>query len=541
VAPTLSAPHGLRFEPSLEPASSSADALIAAAKRCRETAYVVEGEDRARSVAFGGQLGGDRGLTVLGVLPPLFPEWLGDRRFTEAHGCRFPYVVGEMANGIATAKMVVAATRAGFLGFFGAAGLPPDRVNAAIDEIEAGIAPGAAYGVNLIHSPHEPDTEDAVVDVFLRRGVTRVSASAYMELTPMIVRYAATGLTRGTDGVIHRRHFVFAKVSRAEVAAHFLAPMPESMLQELVAQGRLTSTEAELARQLPVATDITVEADSGGHTDNQALPCVFPTIKLLVEKMQKQHHYKDAIRVGAAGGIGTPDAVAAAFAMGASYVLTGSVNQSAVESGLSPGGRELLCGVRLGDVTMAPAADMFEMGVKVQVLKKGSMFSNRAHKLYDIYKQYASIEEIPVGERARLEKDIFRASLEDMWRSTHDFFSRRDPSQIEKADANPRHKMALIFRSYLGQASKWAIHGDASRALDFQIWCGPAMGSFNAWVDGTYLAASSARTVTQIGLNLLEGAAIVTRAQQLRTFGCAVPDAAFLVTPRPFAEHMETA
>jgi trans-AT polyketide synthase, acyltransferase and oxidoreductase domains len=541
VAPTLSAPLGLRFEPAHEPALSSASALIAAAARCRETVYVVEGEDRARSVAFGGELSADRGLTVLGMLPPLFPEWLGDRRFTEAHGCRFPYVVGEMANGIATAKMVIAATRAGFLGFFGAAGLPPERVNAAIDEIEAGIPADAAYGVNLIHSPHEPDIEDAVVDVFLRRGVTRVSASAYMDLTPMIVRYAATGLTKDEHGVVHRRHHVFAKVSRAEVAARFLAPMPQAMLDELVAEGRLSSVEADLARHLPVATDITVEADSGGHTDNQALPCVFPTIKQLVEKMQKQHQYTDTIRVGAAGGIGTPDAVAAAFAMGASYVLTGSVNQSAVESGLSAGGRELLCGVRLGDVTMAPAADMFEMGVKVQVLKKGSMFSNRAHKLYEIYKQYASMEDIPPAERARLEKDIFRASLDDMWRSTRDFFTRRDPSQLEKAAANPRHKMALVFRSYLGQASKWAIHGDASRALDFQIWCGPAMGSFNAWVDGTYLAPSSARTVTQIGLNLLEGAAVVTRAQQLRTFGCAVPDAAFLYSPRPFAETSETA
>ena len=38
----------------------------------------------------------------LGVLPALYPEWLGDRAFLEAHGLRFPYVAGAMARGIAS-------------------------------------------------------------------------------------------------------------------------------------------------------------------------------------------------------------------------------------------------------------------------------------------------------------------------------------------------------------------------------------------------------------------------------------------------------
>ena len=40
------------------------------------------------------------------------------------------------------------------------------------------------------------------------------------------------------------------------------------------------------------------------------------------------------------------------------------------------------------------------------------------------------------------------------------------------------------------------------------------------------------RTVTQIALNLLEGAAVVTRAHQLRTYGVAVPDETFSYRPR---------
>jgi trans-AT polyketide synthase/acyltransferase/oxidoreductase domain-containing protein len=50
-----------------------------------------------------------------GTLPPLYPEWLGDRAFGEAHGVRFPYVAREMARGIVTTKMVVTMARAEML------------------------------------------------------------------------------------------------------------------------------------------------------------------------------------------------------------------------------------------------------------------------------------------------------------------------------------------------------------------------------------------------------------------------------------------
>jgi PfaD family protein len=536
--------HGsvLTWKADREPARFSSTSLTEAARRFREPVIVVESDDGGVGVGFGGTLSTDgAGLRVAGVLPAIFPEHLGDRSFCEVHGCRFPYVVGEMANGIATARMVVAAHKAGFIGFFGAAGLPPARVEAAIDEIEAGVAGSKnphTWGANLIHSPHEPDLEMAVVELFLRRNVRRVSASAYMDLTPMIVRYAASGLVERAGRIV-RKNRVFAKISRPEVAARFLTPMPAAMLDGLVRAGHITADEARLAAKIPVATDVTVEADSGGHTDNQALPCVFPAVKQLAQQLAKKFDVAaltgEPVRVGAAGGLGTPDAIAAAFSMGAAYVLTGSVNQSAVESGLSERGRKLLTGVRLGDVTMAPAADMFEMGVKVQVLKKGSMFANRAHKLYDLYKTCASLEAIPPVEKKRLEQDILRTTVDAAWASTRAFFEKRDPAQIEKAEADPKHKMALVFRSYLGQASKWAIAGDESRALDFQVWSGPAMGSFNAWVEGTFLEPMEARNVAQIGWNLLEGAAVVTRAAQLRAHGAAVGDDAFVFAPRPLA------
>jgi len=509
------------------------DALVAAAERFREAARVVRDPSGARTVVVGDSpVRGD----VVAELAPIYPEWLGDRSFTDVHGVRFPYVVGEMANGIASVDMVLAAARCGALGFFGAAGLHPSRVEDAILTMRRALDDeDRPFGANLIHSPHEPDLEDTVVDLYLKHGLTKVSASAYMGLTPMVVRYAATGLSVDGAGNIRRRNAVFAKISRPEVAARFLAPAPDDMLADLVAKGRLTEREADLARRVPVAEDITVEADSGGHTDNQVLTAVFPTVLALKATMASKHGYTRAIRVGAAGGLGTPSSVAAAFSLGAAYALTGSVNQASREAGLSERAKQLLTTARLGDVVMAPAADMFEMGVKVQVLKRGTMFGVRAQKLYDVYRAHASLDDIPAAERARLEKDIFQSSVDALWESTAKFFETRDPRELEKAAKDPKHKMALVFRAYLGQSSKWAIADAPGRALDFQIWCGPAMGAFNEWVQGSFLEPLAARTVEQIARNLLEGACVVTRAAQLRSMGVAMPDAAFAPRPRPLA------
>jgi PfaD family protein len=171
--------------------------------------------------------------------------------------------------------------------------------------------------------------------------------------------------------------------------------------------------------------------------------------------------------------------------------------------------------------------------VKVQVLRRGTMFGVRAHRLYEIYNAHDSLESLPAAIRDRLEKEILGAPWTEVWDGTRAFFGERDPAQLERAERDPKHKMALVFRWYLGLSSKWAIAGDAKRRADYQIWCGPAMGAFNDWVRGSFLEPLAARTVGQIAKNLLEGAAVVTRAQQLRTYGVPVPASGFGYSPRP--------
>jgi PfaD family protein len=125
--------------------------------------------------------------------------------------------------------------------------------------------------------------------------------------------------------------------------------------------------------------------------------------------------------------------------------------------------------------------------VKVQVLKRGTMFAMRAAKLYDLYRQYDSLEEIPIEIRQELEQKIFHHTLDVVWEQTQEYFLKRDVKQIEHANREPKHKMALVFRWYLGQSSRWPIKGDLSRKIDYQIWCGPSMGAFNEWTKGSFL------------------------------------------------------
>ena len=501
----------------------------------REPLHIVGGGPAgALGVARGGEMIMTEAVDfpLIGTLPPMYPEWLGDRAFCEAHGVRFPYVAGEMAHGIATTQLVIAMARADMLAMFGAAGLSLGSVERAVHELAGVLGDRSAWGVNLIYSPGEPALEEQVANLLLRSRIRIISVSAYMDITLPLARCAAAGLRLDPTGRIVRPVQIFAKVSRPEVAQKFMSPAPAELLSALVARGQLSQEEARLAAMVPVAEDVTVEADSGGHTDNQPLGAMLPAILELRDDVAERFGYRRRIRVGAAGGLGCPRTLASAFALGAAYVLTGSVNQLAVESGISDDARSLLARADLADVMMAPDADMFEMDVRVQVLRRGTMFAPRALRLYEVYRSHASIESIAPELRGTLERDVLHASLDQIWAETRSYWHHRDPNELVRAEQDPKHRMALIFRWYLGKSSRWAIEGDTARRTDYQLWAGPALGAFNRWTAGSFLAAPEERTVTQIALNLLEGAAVATRAHQARTFGVPVPSEAFTFVPR---------
>lgn len=493
--------------------------------------YVVWHNGQVGVTHEGGEAAGGA-IPLLGATAPLKPEQLGDASFRAHYGVQLAYAAGAMANAIASAEMVIALGKAGILSSFGAAGVIGPRLEAAIQGVQAAL-PGAPYAFNLIHSPSEEAMERRAVELFLQYGVRVIEASAFLDLTPYVVWYRAAGLSSDPQGGVQIGNRVIAKVSRREVAQKFMEPAPERLLRPLVEQGMITEAQAQLAARVPVADDITVEADSGGHTDNRPLVVILPSIISLRDELQAKHQFPTPVRVGAAGGIGTPSAALAAFMMGAAYIVTGSVNQACIEAGASAHTKKLLSQADMADVMMAPAADMFEMGVKVQLLKRGTMFPMRAQRLYELYREYDSVEAIPADEREKLEKQVFKRPIDAIWQDTVAYFMERDPEQIHRAEDNPKRKMALIFRWYLGLSSRWSNTGEAGRELDYQIWCGPSMGAFNAWAKGSYLEEPANRRVVDVAWQIMRGAAYLYRVQQLKMQGLRISPALENYVPQP--------
>lgn len=469
-----------------------------------------------------GSLTAGPGLQPLGWAAPIQLSQFGDPEFCRTYGTRFAYYAGAMANAISSEEMVIALGEKDLMGSFGSGGCSLERVERAILKIKAAI-PGKPFAINLLNNPNEPIMEQKTLELFLRTGIRVVEASAYLIPTINLVWYRAAGLSLDENQRVVIGHHVIAKLSRKEVAIRFLQPAPQETLAELVQLGRITPLQAELAARVPLADDITVEADSGGHTDNRPLVSILPAIIHLRDEIQDKYNYPQPVRIGAAGGIATPAATLSAFIMGAAYVVTGSINQACSESGASAHTKKLLAQAEITDMAMAPAGDMFEMGVKVQVLKRGTMFAMRAGKLYELYTRYEAWEEIPLAEREKLEKQVFKRSFADIWADCVSFFSARDPKQLERAEKNARDKMALVFRWYLGLSSRWSAVGEPGREMDYQIWCGPGMGAFNDWTQGTSLAEPENRHVAEVAERLMTGCAYLYRVRQLELQGVPLP------------------
>ena len=232
----------------------------------------------------------------------------------------------------------------------------------------------------------------------------------------------------------------------------------------------------------------------------------------LRNRMVEHHGYQESIHIGAAGGIGTPEAAAAAFMLGADYVQTGSINQCTVEAGISDQVKSMLESINVQDTAYAPAGDMFEIGAKVQVLRKGVFFPARANKLYELYRQHKSIDEIDPKTRKQLEDKYFKRTLEDIWQETSAYLQKKHPKEHATIVANPKQKMAWIFRSYFAYSTRLAFEGKKEATVDFQVHTGPALGAFNQWVKGTPLESWRNRHVDELADKLMHGSAkIITR------------------------------
>jgi trans-AT polyketide synthase, acyltransferase and oxidoreductase domains len=437
-------------------------------------------------------------------------EWLetpgqrfGNPAFTEEYNLRYAYVAGPMSHAISSPELVVAMGRAGMMGVLGTGGLTVPEVETALGTIVARLPQGRPYAVNLVYTLANPEQEEQLVDLYLRRQVRTVFASAYLTITPALVRYRAEGLARSADGPVSRKNRILAKVSRPEVAAAFLSPAPDRVVEKLLAEQKISPQQAELLKEVPMADDICVEGDGGGSGDQMSLLTLLPVMQRLRDECWIRQGRRQKVRVGAAGGLGTPESVAAAFFLGADFVLTGSINQCTVEASTSEQVKDLLQQVGVQDTEYAPSEELFEMGARVRVLKKGLFFPARATKLYELYRQFDSLEQIDAKTRQQIQDKYLKQRFDAVW---EELLSTLPNAEIVRAERNPKYKMGLVFRWYLRHAFQAAIAGREDHKLDYQVYCGPALGAFNQWVKGTALESWRNRRAADIAVQLLDEA-----------------------------------
>ena len=439
--------------------------------------------------------------------PVIFKETgknsLGSDTFKKRYQVKYAYATGGMYKGIASVPVVVEGSKNGILSFFGSGGLTIEQIENAINAIKKENV--ISYGVNLLHSPDNPAMEEQMVDICLSNNVPNIELSAFMNITPAIGRLRIKTLAE-KDGEAISKVNLMAKLSRPEVADAFLRPVPEKIITKLLNENKITEEEAKLARRHAVADDICAEADSGGHTDAASAFALLPSIQKARDDVVKEYEYSGIIHVGLAGGIGTPNAAAAAFVMGADFILTGSINQCTVEAGTSDEVKNILQDIDVQNTDYAPAGDMFEMGAKVQVVKKGILFPARANRLYELYRQHNSINEIDAITKKQLEERYFGRSFDEIYKECQEYWRKIDPAELEIAEKNPKHKMAMIFKWYFGFSTLAALSGNTKERVNFQIHCGPALGSFNQWVKGTSIENWRNRSVGKIGGMIMDSA-----------------------------------
>ncbi|OKP52622.1 2-nitropropane dioxygenase [Serratia marcescens] len=439
-------------------------------------------------------------------------ERLGSAAFRQDYGVKYAYASGSMYQGIASRQLVVAMARARMMSFFGSGGLSLPQLQEAISGIQADLN-GESFGMNMLADYEFPEREMRRIELFLAQGIRFIEAAAYIAITPALVLYRLRGIHLGIDQRLVIPHTLMAKVSRPEVAEAFANPAPPEVVAQLCAQGLLTQQEAALAPRVPMAQDICVESDSAGHTDQGNAYVLFPAIARLCRDISARQGYSKPLRVGAAGGIGTPEAVMAAFMLGADFIITGSVNQCSVEAATSDEVKDLLQHINIQDTDYAPAGDMFEQGAKVQVLRRGVFFPARANKLYQLYQQYNSLDELPQAIRHQLEDKYFKRPLAAVWEEVKQYYQARRPEMLQKIEGQPRRKMVAVFRWYFAYSSRLALTGDPDNRVDYQVHCGPALGAFNQWVKGSAYENWRNRHVNEIGEMLMQEAAAILAAR----------------------------
>jgi nitronate monooxygenase len=241
-------------------------------------------------------------------------------------GVTIPVLAAPMAGGPSTPELVVAAAHAGSLGFLGGGYKTPDALADQMAEVRFA---GVPFGINLF-APNPVPVDPGAYDTY--RDRIKAEADRYE------IDLSKVPVTENDDYWQEKVELLLADPVPV-VTFTFGIPEPTviSALQNagsLVGQTITSAAEARLAAEHDVDVLVVQAAAAGGHS-GILTPDRFPAEVPLPQLLQEIGAVSSLPLIGA-GGIGTPDDVAAALGAGAIAIAVGTVLLRSKESGTSP-------------------------------------------------------------------------------------------------------------------------------------------------------------------------------------------------------------
>ncbi|WP_333739520.1 acyltransferase domain-containing protein [Streptomyces sp. IBSBF 2806] len=440
------------------------------------------GGDSAAAPGTRGATGGTRRPPVPRRVP-VAKERLGSARFRERYEAELAWVVSGTGDGAVGDEVCRAARAAGLAAFADPAPGAPDRAS-------LGGAGRQGRGIGLRPGPEA----DEQVTALLAHEVRYVEAHHPHGPDAALVRFRFTGARRGPAGAPVAVRHVIARVTGLDQAAAFLRPPSAALLDELVRTAGLSAAEADVARMLPVASDLAVQAPGGWHTDGADAYQLLPAVAALAAGSPGP----EPVHVGLCGVVGTPEQAATAFALGAAFLVSTSLTACAPAARLADALKHTLARAGDDDVTWAPTERHATLGVPARVVRRGTLFPARAGLLHRLLRAHRYFADIPEHRRRHIEEHLLGGSA----------------TALPASDSvDGRLRTADVFRWYARETARRTPGGDPVRPLDHQLPCDPDLTHFNRVTSGTALAAWTARTPGAVAEHLLTNAAELLSAR----------------------------
>ncbi len=240
-------------------------------------------------------------------------------------GLTLPVLAAPMAGGPSTPRLVVAAARAGSLGFLGAGYKTPDALAEQIAEVRSA---GVPFGVNLFAPNPVPVDPDAYRQY---RRLLQPEADVYQ------IDLASVPVREDDD---HWQDKVDMLLADPVPVVSFTFGIPEPRVitalknaGSLVAQTITSADEARLAADTDADMLLVQAAAAGGHSGILTPDRLPPDVPL--PQLLKEIGAVTSLPLIGAGGLGTPADVAAALGAGAIATAVGTVLLRSDEAGTS--------------------------------------------------------------------------------------------------------------------------------------------------------------------------------------------------------------